>query len=207
MRPLIIALCCVSILLLGCPVVFAWDDPPASVEHELAGPLRLIPAGKFLMGDDDSGHVNERPQHEVIIDNPLYMAAHEVTFGQFRRFVAATGYKTQVEGPSPDFGGQGFDNKTRTMGVPQNSPYSWRDTGFTQTDSSPVVNVTWHDAVAFCRWLTDKDGEFFRLPTEAEWEYASRAGTSTAYYWANRRRKHFSNSAGRTRARIALKRS
>ncbi len=117
------------------------------------------------------------------------MAVHEVAFGQFRRFVGATGYTTQVEGPAPKFGGQGFDRKSRLMSVPKNSPYSWRTTGFEQTDRSPVVNVTWPDAVAFCRWLSDKDGEFFRLPTESEWEYACRAGTETAYSWGSSPRR------------------
>ncbi len=60
--------------------------------------------------------------------------------------------------------------------------YSWRNTGFEQTDEHPVVNVSWNDAVAFCKWLSRKEGKTYRLPTEAEWEYACRAGTTTRYY-------------------------
>ncbi len=60
--------------------------------------------------------------------------------------------------------------------------YSWRNPGFEQTDEHPVVCVSWNDAVAFCEWLSRKEGKSYRLPTEAEWEYACRAGTSTRYW-------------------------
>ena len=60
--------------------------------------------------------------------------------------------------------------------------YSWRNAGYEQTDEHPVVNVDWNDAVAFCKWLSGKKGKTYRLPTEAEWEYACRAGTTTRYY-------------------------
>ena len=60
--------------------------------------------------------------------------------------------------------------------------YSWRNVGFEQTDEHPVVNVSWNDAVAFCKWLSRKEGKAYRLPTEAEWEYACRAGTTTRYF-------------------------
>ena len=60
--------------------------------------------------------------------------------------------------------------------------YSWRNVGFAQTDLHPVVCVSWNDAVAFCDWLSRKEGKTYRLPTEAEWEYACRAGTTTRYW-------------------------
>jgi formylglycine-generating enzyme required for sulfatase activity len=63
-----------------------------------------------------------------------------------------------------------------------NEKYSWRNAGFEQTDEHPVVNVSWNDAVAFCNWLSKKESKTYRLPTEAEWEYACRAGTTTRYY-------------------------
>ena len=64
----------------------------------------------------------------------------------------------------------------------QNPRYTWREAGFEQTDHHPVVNVSWNDAVAFAEWLGKKEGKTYRLPTEAEWEYACRAGTTTRYF-------------------------
>jgi sulfatase modifying factor 1 len=63
----------------------------------------------------------------------------------------------------------------------QDPKYSWRNAGFTQGDDHPVVNVTWNDAIEFCKWLSEKERKEYRLPSEAEWEYACRAGTTTAY--------------------------
>ena len=74
----------------------------------------------------------------------------------------------------------GWNPDTKKFGF--NEKYSWRNAGFEQTDEHPVVNVSWNDAVAFCKWLSRKEGKTYRLPTEAEWEYACRAGTTTRYY-------------------------
>ena len=63
-----------------------------------------------------------------------------------------------------------------------NQKYSWRNVGFEQTDDHPVVCVSWNDAVTFCKWLSKKESKSYRLPTEAEWEYSCRAGTTTRYY-------------------------
>ena len=113
------------------------------------------------------------------ITKPFYLGTYHVTRGQFRQFVADTGYKTDAEkGEKP--GAWGWDPDKKEFGF--NEKYSWRNAGFEQTDEHPVVNVSWNDAVAFCKWLSQKEGKTYRLPTEAEWEYACRAGTTTRYY-------------------------
>ena len=113
------------------------------------------------------------------ITKPFYLGTYHVTRGQFRQFVKDSGYKTDAEkGDNP--GAWGWDAEKKTFGF--NKDYSWRNAGFEQTDEHPVVNVSWNDAVAFCKWLSKKEGKTYRLPTEAEWEYACRAGTTTRYY-------------------------
>ena len=72
-----------------------------------------------------------------------------------------------------------------TMDFKMNEEFSWQNTGFAQSDSHPVVNVSWNDAMEFCNWLSRKEGKTYRLPTEAEWEYACRAGTTTRYFHGN----------------------
>jgi formylglycine-generating enzyme required for sulfatase activity len=160
--------------------------------------LTLVPSGEFMMGSDESAEVtaaffvicgvdflradffeNEHPQHRVRITKPFYLGTYHVTRGQFRQFAADTEYKTDAEkGKKP--GAWGWNSDTNTVGF--NEKYSWRNTGFEQTDEHPVVNLSWNDAVAFCKWLSNKEGKTYRLPTEAEWEYACRAGTTTRYY-------------------------
>jgi formylglycine-generating enzyme required for sulfatase activity len=124
--------------------------------------LILIPDGEFLMGSDDA--VGRK--HRVHITRSFYLGRTEVTRGQFRRFVDEAGYRTEAE---------------KVVGESD----TWQNPGFDQSDEDPVVNVSWNDAVAFCEWLSKKEGRTYRLPTEAEWEYACRAGTPTRYYFGN----------------------
>jgi formylglycine-generating enzyme required for sulfatase activity len=143
--------------------------------------LALIPAGEFLMGSrlrDDQAEADEKPQHRVRITQPFYLGVTEVTRRQFCVFVDKTGYQTEAEKDGK--GGWGWSEETRDL--EQNPRYTWRSPGFEQTDEHPVVNVSWNDARAFIAWLTRKEGRSYRLPTEAEWEYACRAGTTTRYF-------------------------
>jgi formylglycine-generating enzyme required for sulfatase activity len=146
--------------------------------------LKLIPAGEFLMGSPESdkdARGDEKPQHRVRITQPFYLGIHPVTRGQFRRFVEATRYQTEVEKDGK--GGYGRD-AVRDESV-QDPKFSWRSVGFDQTDDHPVVNVSWNDASAFCDWLSQQEGQKYRLPTEAEWEYACRARTTTRFSFGN----------------------
>jgi formylglycine-generating enzyme required for sulfatase activity len=143
--------------------------------------LVLVPPGKFLMGspENEQGRCEDEQQHEVEITKPFYIGKHAVTRGQFRRFVEDSGYKTEAEQEGK--GGGAYVAKSKGL-YDQVANSSWRDPGFEQTDVHPVVNVSWKDARAFCAWLCEKTGKEFRLPTEAEWEYCCRAGTTTRFY-------------------------
>ena len=141
-----------------------------------------VPAGQFLMGapdEDTSARADERPRHLVRITKAFELGTTEVTVGQFRAFVTATGYETDAEaGRIEAVFGDANQRKQRAM------RYSWRDPGLgrRQGDDEPVVQVTWNDAAEFCRWLSTQDGRTCRLPTEAEWEYACRAGCSALWF-------------------------
>ena len=140
--------------------------------------LVLIPAGSFVMGDD-SGLDDEKPVHKLTITKPFYLGRCEVTIEQFCRFVEETGYATDAEKGTGFQGAFAWNSSTMEFGM--NAEHSWRSTGFAQSGSHPVVNVSWNDAMAFCKWLSNEQGDTYRLPTEAEWEYACRAGTTTRY--------------------------
>jgi sulfatase modifying factor 1 len=143
--------------------------------------LARILAGEFLMGTpdaDDLAKPDERPQHTVRISRPFYLAAHEVTVAQFRRFIEDTGFKTAAE--TDGKGASGYNAEWRGFEY-GSGKYSWRHPGYPQDDRHPIVNVNWHDAQAFCAWLSKKEGRTFRLPTEAEWEYACRGGTKARF--------------------------
>jgi formylglycine-generating enzyme required for sulfatase activity len=140
------------------------------------------PPGVFTMGSPagEVGRNEDEVQRTVRLSQGFWMSQTEVTRGQFFRFVSATGYVT--EGERDGKGGYGLDSDGNLAQKPE---YTWRKPEFTQTDSHPVVNVSWNDAVAFCEWLSKVEGKRYRLPTEAEWEYACRAGSTTAYINGN----------------------
>ncbi|MCE9547459.1 MAG: formylglycine-generating enzyme family protein [Planctomycetia bacterium] len=164
------------------------------ITNSIGMKLVPIPAGEFMMGGQESAeHLveayaayhrpadffkDEYPLHRVRITRPFYMGQCEVTVGQFRQFVDATHFKTQPERDGE--GAWGYNAKTGKC-EGRDPKYSWHDPGFVQADDSPVIDVTWNDVNEFCRWLSKKEGKKYRLPTEAEWEYACRAGTTTRY--------------------------
>jgi sulfatase modifying factor 1 len=131
----------------------------------------FVKGGKFNMG----GTINadEQPVHEVVVNN-FSMCAHEVTVGEFRQFIKNSGYKTDADKKGLSYV---FDGKFHTKeGVNwECSPHGT----LRQPNQHryPVVHVSWNDAVAYCRWLSAKTHKSFRLPTEAEWEYAARGGS------------------------------
>jgi formylglycine-generating enzyme required for sulfatase activity len=179
------------------------DAPPAAIENSLGMKFVLVPAGEFLMGSDESPEIlsksysqyerrrvlelgDEAPVHGVRITQAFYLGQFEVSVAQFRKFIEASGYSP--ESVADGTGGYGYsanyDSSKSISGDAferRDPKYSWRNPGFVQGDDHPVVNVTWNDAVVLAKWLSEKEGVKYRLPTEAEWEYACRAGTRTRY--------------------------
>ena len=197
---------------IGCIVLFTMagtafsetKEPPKKLAVDLGGGVKmelvLIPAGEFKMGSGESaedtaaffnknygedflhgrflqGRASAAPRadHEAVL--PGHLPCHAGPVSPVRQ-----GFGLQ------DGRGEGRQIRGPMAGTPTkktfdfNENYSWRNAGFEQTDEHPVVNVSWNDAVAFCKWLSKKEGKTYRLPTEAEWEYACRAGTTTRYY-------------------------
>ena len=169
----------------------AQSDLAVYVSKSTGMTFQLIPSGEFRMGSTDADieavlkldasltketFADEQPQHRVRITKPFYLGVHEVTKGQFAAFVKAQNYQTDAEKDGK--GGYGFDGTTFV----QKPEYTWKNAGFPQTNDHPVVNVSWNDAVAFCEWLSAKEGKTYQLPSEAQWEYACRAGT-TSLWW------------------------
>jgi len=137
-----------------------------------------VPAESFVMGSPDSdkdAQDRERPQHTVKFTKPLWVAKYPVTKGQFAAFTKAAKYETEAEGDGK--GGYGYDGTK----FEQSKDYSWKNTGWTQTDNHPVVNVTWNDAEAYCKWAAKESKTGIRLLNESEYEYANRGGSKTVY--------------------------
>jgi formylglycine-generating enzyme required for sulfatase activity/serine/threonine protein kinase len=146
----------------------------------------VIPAGEFWMGSPESevgrepGEAKER-RHRVQIERAFALGQREVTVGEFRRFVDASGYQTEAERDVGAKGCYAWDAKDGKWNW--RAGLIWRKPGYEQKDSHPVVCVSWNDANRYAEWLAKQTGQAYRLPTEAEWEYAARAGTMTARYW------------------------
>jgi len=138
-----------------------------------------IAGGCFAMGspNEEGGRDSDERQHRVCVEE-FQLAKHEVTVGEFRAFVQATGYRTEAERWD---GCYSWDGKAWKKDASKN----WRSPGFEQGERHPVVCVSWNDAQAYVAWLNRETAGRYRLPTEAEWEYAARAGTVTSSHWGN----------------------
>ena len=137
----------------------------------------VVPPGDFMMGSPSSeeGRFDaEDPRHRVMIGSSFAVGVYEVTRGEFGRFVSSTD-RSMGDSCLTWEGGEWEYRSGR----------GWRNPGFSQTDSHPVVCVSWEDARAYVRWLSGETGESYRLLSESEWEYVARAGTVTRYWWGN----------------------
>lgn len=149
----------------------------------------VIPTGSFRMGasaDDDHGGTAQ-PQHTVTIAKGFAMARSAVTVAQFREFVRASNYVPD----SVKLGGASVYDE-RSGALRDDSSATWQDdyAGRKADDNLPVVNVSWNDARAYADWLSQRTGRTYRLPSEAEFEYALRGGTSSRYWWGDDAPKH-----------------
>ena len=135
----------------------------------------FVQGGCYQMGDTfGDGYSNEKPVHEVCVSD-FSIGKHEVTVGQFRKFVNDSKYRTEAEK------GDGCYIWTGSTWDKQRDK-SWRNPGFSQTDNHPVACVSWNDAQEFIKWQSRKSSKKYRLPTEAEWEYAARSGGKSEKY-------------------------
>lgn len=135
-----------------------------------------LPGGTFLMGSPatEAGRLDdEGPQKRVTV-RPFAVGRYPVTRGQWAAFAAATGRPTE--------GGCAWAGPLGHRPAPE---ASWRKVSFPQTDDHPVICVTWKDANDYAAWLSQRTGHRYRLLSEAEWEYAARAGTRTAFFWGD----------------------
>jgi formylglycine-generating enzyme required for sulfatase activity len=157
--------------------------PPGVVKDCAECPeLVTVPAGASVLGTSaDAGEVDaasgESPPLAITIGRPFALGRFEVTLAEYRAFVNASAYQ-------PEKGCRVWQNGAW---VTQREK-SWQNPGFTAPpeDRDPVVCVSWDDARAYVDWLSKKSGRHYRLPSEAEWEYAARGGTTTARYFGER---------------------
>jgi sulfatase modifying factor 1 len=152
---------------------------PARLRNPVDGEMELIPPGKFQMGSPPSETYRDPSEtlRQVMLSRPFWLGRTEFTVAQFRAFAQATGHVTAAEkGPAGGWGMVGGN-------WVQRRDFGWKNMGeLPLPDQSPVVQVTWDDAVACCQWLSMQGERIYRLPTEAEWEYACRAGAATSWH-------------------------
>ncbi len=168
------------------------DGPASAPPSDLLPELALIPGGEFVMGSDD-GDDDERPPHVVEVDEFL-MSVRAVTNADYARFVRSTTQRPPAIYDLPlvvSAGGRERERVFRATG----QPYVWLD-GEPAPDRllHPVTLVRWDDAAAYCAWLSSETGRKIRLPTEAEWEKAARAGVEGRRYpWGDRIDQNMAN--------------
>lgn len=141
--------------------------------------MLIVPAGEFRMGaaDDFIERLpTEEPHHWVTIPRTFAIGRFEITRAQFALFIRETGYEIESGCVFWNLERRNWDNDPKR---------TWQSPGFPQGEDHPAVCVPWTAAKAYAEWLARKTGKPYRLPSEAEWEYAARAGTTGRWYWGH----------------------
>jgi len=170
---------------------YAGFEPGQSFQDGLGnsdafGPVMVvIPSGSFVMGspdDEQDRFENEGPQFRVRFERGFALSRTEITVAQFRQFVQDTRYTTDAERA-----GRSRIYREASGRIDQTSDVDWRNNylGQEAEDNTPVIHVSFNDAQAYADWLSEQTGRPYRLPSEAEFEYALRAGTTTRYWWGD----------------------
>jgi len=176
------AAACLACVLFGLTYLLAgWPLPPPKQlpsfkDCDVCPEMVEVPAGEFMMGTSESEmgrEGQEGPRRRVVLAHRFAIGKFEVTIDQFAAFVAETEFVPSELCHKYVFGGKSVEWPL--------APGSFREPGFRVTGDHPAVCINWHDATAYAGWLSRKTGRLYRLPTEAEWEYAARAGTTTPY--------------------------
>lgn len=147
----------------------------------------VISSGSFVMGSPENERDRsdaEGPQHRVTFERGFALGRQEVSVGQYAAFVRATGYRTEAERHGQT---SVWDESMGQLSERRNMNWRFDFAGNEAADNLPVLHVTWADANAYTVWLSERTGANFRLPSEAEFEYAIRAGSRTPYWWGDRR--------------------
>ncbi|PCJ12001.1 MAG: hypothetical protein COB04_18365, partial [Gammaproteobacteria bacterium] len=169
------------------------EPQPACEFNPLEGPeMVLIESGVFSMGspaDEENRASDEGPVHQVAVQ-AFSLSRCEVTVQEFETFVSETGYITDAE--QFDLEGQ----VKGCFGFAETNAENWRNPGFSQTSQSAVVCVSFRDTQAYSLWLSLRTGQSYRLPSEAEWEYAARGTKATAYPWGKEASHEYANYSG-----------
>ncbi|MDE0286684.1 MAG: formylglycine-generating enzyme family protein [Gammaproteobacteria bacterium] len=207
-------LLCFTVIIANCSFSGAQESlQQTALERALAGEMVSLPGGSFdvtvwcreyIMGHADyvgpilglkctdsheevtslSRGVGEAEASTRTVTVPGFkLGKYEVTVSRFRAFVEATGYRTDAERDADGYAGCVSEQSEGDWDWVPNR--SWRDPGYPVEDDQPVACVSWNDAQAFIDWLNEKAGGNFRLPSEAEWEYAARAGSVTKYHFGD----------------------
>ena len=160
-----------------------WPTDREFRDCDICPQMVVIPEGTFQMGsrrNDDEAKDDERPRHRVSVER-FALGRYEVTRAEYAAFVSATGHDV----PGGCYRRVYDPGETSFWSESPDGAASWRSPGFAQGGDHPVVCVNWRDAKAFVEWLSRETGARYRLPSEAEWEYAARAGTATRRWWGD----------------------